>query len=311
MDRIALLLKSYAGDLVYARRLMQSVSRYNADELPLHVVVPGADITAFSEFTSSKVHLHAEEDVSGSHLVREPIGEVRVGYANQEIVKLSFWETGLCANYFCIDSDAIFLRDFTAEDFMHDEGTPYTVLVEDKDLKVDPRYYREHWTGREQSIERIAEVIGFEEPVLKTCHGHQIMSREVLRSMRDHLLEPRGWDYRDLLSISPYEFSWYAIWLQHTQPIAIHQREPLVKVFHNYDQYLAATLSGVTEADIARAYLAVVVNSNFSRELGPLRVQDSKADALATQLSYGETGRLLRAKLRDTAKRRLPHVWKS
>ncbi len=42
----------------------------------------------------------------------EPVAGIRPGYINQEIVKLAFWELGLTENYFCVDSDAVFVRPF-------------------------------------------------------------------------------------------------------------------------------------------------------------------------------------------------------
>lgn len=306
MDRIALLLKSYAGDLAYAQRLVDSFRMHNPDLLTLHCVVPASDMPAFASLAGSDVIVHAEEDLVGKHLVSAPIGDLRTGYANQEIVKLSFWETGLAENYFCIDSDAVILRDLGASDFLRDEHCPYTVLVEDNDLKADPRYYREHWLGREAAIRRIMAEVGLDDPVLRTCHGHQVFSSTVLRSFRDDFLSPRGWTYADALVVSPYEFSWYAMWLQKARPIPIHQREPLVKVFHDEDQYLAFNLTGATAGDLARGYLAVVVNSNFSRDLGLISVEAAKPDALAPHLSYSEVGRLLLVKARDTWRRRRP-----
>ncbi len=304
MDRIALLLKSYAADHAYATRLVASFQQNNSEGLTLHCVVPAADLPAFQVLASPTVQVHAEEDLVGDHLVSEPVGDLRVGYANQEIVKLAFWETGLAANYFCIDSDAVLLRPFGAADFMRDADTPYTVLVEDNDLKIEPAYYRDHWVGREASIRRIMAEVGLDDPIMRTCHGHQVFSSVALRSFRDDFLAARGWTYADALALSPYEFSWYAMWLQKARPIPIHAREPLVKVFHNEDQHLAAILTGITDADIARGYLAVVVNSNYSRDLGLVATSDDKPTALAPHLSYGEVGRLAAAKARDTLRRR-------
>jgi hypothetical protein len=177
--------------------------------------------------------------------------------------------------------------------------------VEDRDLAIEPRYYREHWIGREAAIRRIMAEVGLDDPVLRTCHGHQVFSSRVLSSFRDEFLGPRGWDYADALALSPYEFSWYAMWLQKAHPIDVHVREPLVKVFHNEDQHVAAILSGITESDIARGYLAVVVNSNYSRDLGLVSAGEDKPSALVPYLSYGELGRLASAKVRDTWRRRL------
>ena len=298
MEPVALLLKSYRGDFDYARRLLESFHAFNADGLTLHCVVPRADLPMFSPLAAETVRLHSEEDVSGEHLVSQPVGGLRVGYANQEIVKLSFWETGLAANYFSVDSDAVFLRAFTSADFMRDVSTPYTVLVEDKDLKVEPTYYRQHWQGREEAIRRIMELVELDDPVMRTSHGHQVFSRVVLESFTREFLAPRGWTYADALAASPYEFSWYAMWLQKSKVIPIHQREPLVKVYHDEEQHLAAILSGIGTDDLARAYVAVVVNSNFSRGIGIAPVADDKPSALAPYLSYGELGRLTLGKLR-------------
>ncbi len=303
MKSFALLLKSYGEDVDYARRLLESFHKFNVDGLTLHCVVPAADLPQFARLEGNTVAVLPQEEVSGQFLVDHPIGGMRVGYANQEIVKLSFWESGMAENYFCVDSDAVFLRPFSASDFMRDESTPYTVLVEDRDLEVEPTYYEQHWVGREAAIRRIMDEVGLDDPVMRTSHGHQVFSAKVLRSFRDEFLAPRGWSYADAVSFSPYEFSWYAMWLQKSQVIPIYQREPLVKVYHDEEQHLASILSGIGPEDLARGYVAVVVNSNFSRGSGVTSVTSNKAAALAPYLSYQELVRLAIAKLKNSFRR--------
>jgi hypothetical protein len=132
-----------------------------------------------------------------------------------------------------------------------------------------------------------------------------VFSGTVLRSFVADFLEPRGWTYRDALAEAPYEFTWYNLWLQTSRVIPIHQREPLVKVFHHEAQYQEAILQGITQADLARGYLGVVVNANWARELDGLAPGGSKPQRLAPFLSYGETASLVATKIRDTARRRL------
>lgn len=304
MASFAMLLKSYGPDLEYARRLVQSFHEHNADDIALYCVVPPADISAFSSLGSSTVRVLSESEL-GHHLVSGDLNGYRRGYINQEIVKLSFWELGFADSYFCVDSEAVFIRDFTRDDFIAPDGVPYTVLVEDNELKVEPRYYREHWVERERMIRRIADEIGFDAPVLLTCHGHQIFSTAVLRSLREDFLAPRGWDYKDALALSPYEFSWYNLWLQKAGVIPVHQREPLVKVFHNESQHLEYLMRGIQVEDIARGYLAVLINSNFSRDIGIVDPHASKPENVARYLSYGELAQVLTTKVRDTTRRRL------
>jgi hypothetical protein len=304
MATIALLLKSYSGDFNYAQRLVASFQRHNAEGLKLYVVVPESDLEQFAALNGANIEILGEH-LLGQYLTDAPVHGLRPGYINQEIIKLAFWELGLADNYFCVDSDAEFIRDFGFADFMVNDTTPYTVLVEDKELLVEPRYYEQYWKTREHEIRHIQELIGLDTRVIRTCHGHQVFSAAVLRSFKENFLQPRGWSYVDALAESPYEFSWYNLWLQKDKTIEIHTREPLVKVFHHEGHHLEYILRGITQADIARGYLAIVVNSNYSRDLGVVESSASKPESLGRYLSYGEVGQLLASKFKDTFRRRL------
>ena len=298
-----MLLKSYAPDLAYAERLVASFNQFNRDSIPLYIVVPDEEISLFAKFSTSTIEVLGES-ILGSHLVDTDVHGLRPGYINQEIIKLAFWELGLADNYFCVDSEALFIREFYTSDFMATPEVPYTVLVEDNELKVEPNYFNQYWVQREASLREIQRLVGLDDPIIRTCHGHQVFSTTVLRSFVDEFLIPKGWAYRDALAAAPYEFSWYNMWLQKTKVIPIHQREPLVKVFHNEDQHLEYILRGVTVQDIARGYLAVVVNSSYARELENVTVRDGKAQSIAPYLSYGEVSELIAEKIKDTFRRR-------
>jgi hypothetical protein len=299
----AMLLKSYRDDVAYAQRLVASFNRHNVEALTLFIVVPQADRELFDPLASETVQV-LDDELLDRHFTDVPLHGMRPGYINQEVVKLAFWELGLAENYFCVDSDAEFIRDFRRADFMVDEHTPYSVLVEDHELEVEPQYYEQYWRAREQDIRHIADLIGWDSPVIRTCHGHTVLSATVLRSFVSDFLTSRAWTYTDALAEAPYEFSWYNIWLQAATPIAIHAREPWVKVFHHEGHHLEYLMRGVTVADIARGYLAIVVNSNYSRDLGVVSAAATKPESLARYLSYGELVGVLTAKLRDTAQRR-------
>lgn len=299
---LALMLKSYRGDFEYAQQLITSFHRHNPEQLPLVCVVPPEDLDLFAPLGSSTVTLLGET-VFHPYFTHEDVHGIRPGYINQEIVKLAFWELGIAESYFCIDSDAVIVRDLRTTDFLASDGTPYTVLVEDNELKVEPRYFREYWDSREKSLHRIAEAVGLHDPVLRTCHGHQIMSATVLADFVERFLRPRNWTYLDALRVSPYEFSWYNFWLQAHTPIAVHAREPLVKVFHHEGQHLEYILRGITTEDMSRGYLAAVINSNYARDLGLLALDEAKPEALAPYLSYPEVGRLFMSKIRRSLRR--------
>jgi len=283
---------------------MESLDTHNVTEIPTWIVVPDADRPLFARFERPHRQILGESMFS-EHLVTEPIGGLRVGYANQEIVKLAFWELGLVDNYFTVDSDAVFVRDFDHSDLMFDDTTPYTVLVQDNDLKVDSDYFTRYWTARESSLRIIQAEIGFDDPRFLTCHGHQIMSARVLRSLRDEFMQPRGWTYRDMLAVSPYEFSWYNMWLQYRECIPIYAREPLIKVLHSAEEHLRYAMAGTTFEDVARGYLGIVVNSNFARTWGDdVTADEDPAATISRYLSWELIMRTLRIKAKAAVKSR-------
>lgn len=307
MTTLAFMLRSYGPDSAYADRLVESFRRFNFEGIHLYCVVPSEDVPLFEHLGGADVTVMGDSPFAPM-FVREEVSGLRPGYINQEIVKLAFWETGLADNYFCVDSEAVFLRPFGFADFMATDSVPYTVLFEDRDLAVEPRYHREHWTTRQESIRRIHDEVGIADPILRTCHGHQIMSATVLRSFLEEFLAPRGWTYTDALKFEPLEFTWYNMWLQKSQAIPIHAREPLVKVFHHEGHHMEYMLRGIDLTDVARGYLALVVNSNFARTLADgTKMQTSidmdKPSGLAPYLSYAEVARLMRSKLASSWRR--------
>lgn len=304
MEPLAVLVKSYAGDIDIARRLFESISRFNVDKLPVFVVVPRSDRQDFTPLLPANA-VTLEEESFGEHLVAEGFAGMSSGYVNQQIVKLAFWESGLAENYLCIDSDVEFIREFRRSDFMAEDGYPYSVLHQDKELLAEPRYFHDQWQSREAAVTAIAQEVGFTGPwPAPTCHANTVFNADVLASFKRNLLAPRGWSYESALRVAPYEFSWYNLWLQVCDAIPVRPCEPWVRMFHHEDQHLAFLSSGASMDDLRRAYLGVSIQSNFSRHLDLPEADSSKAGILARYLSYEELAAVARAKVADTTRRR-------
>ena len=274
MHKIAILLVTYIGDLEYVERLIQSYKKYNTEKIPLYIVAPSSDKNAFEKFEYDDIKLLTYEAVTNNLVHDNSVRGIRSGYINQEIIKLAFWEKGFCENYFCIDSDGEFIRDFYVSDFMYDDDTPFTILVEDNELKVEPEYYNKYWIGREKLIRTIQKEVGLVDSRMLTCHGFAILSRKVLESLYKKYMLPKNLTYRDLLCIAPYEYSWYNMWLQKDKTIPIEFREPIIKIFHHRNHHLEYLQKGITLQDISRGYIGVVVNSNYSRGYGVISYED-------------------------------------
>jgi len=268
MHKIAILVVTYIEDIEYVERLIASYRRYNVDRIPLYLVAPESDTGAFEKFVDDDIELLTLESITSDLVHDRSVFGFRPGYVNQQIVKLAFWEKRLCENYFCMDSDGEFIRNFFFSDFMYDSDTPFTILVEDNELAVEPEYYRDYWREREKLIRLIQKEVGLVDTRMLTCHGFAILSCKVLESLHDNHLLPNNLTYHDLLRKAPYEFSWYNMWLQKDRTIPIEFREHIVKYFHHKNHHLEYLQRGVTLQDIARGYIGIVVNSNFSRKYG-------------------------------------------
>jgi hypothetical protein len=304
MTDLAILIKSYQGDLAIAQQLLDSLDRYNSDSIPVYLVVPQADASAFQEIAPSSAEI-LHEEVLREHLVKEPFGGMTTGYINQQIVKLAFWELGLAENYLVLDSDVEMIRPFVRSEFLAPDGLPYSVLTQDKDMLADPHYFNEQWRTREEWINSIAQELGYEGPwPVRTCHANTVFNSGVLRSIQEQVLHPRGWDYTDLLRTAPYEFSWYNIWLQVSETIPVRSCEPWIKTFHSESEHLAFLAGPARLEDVSRAYAGISVQSNFARHKGLPPTSASKEEFLSKYLSYGEYLRLGVAKARDTWTRR-------
>lgn len=275
MYKIAILLKTYIGDIDYAERMVASYKRYNVDKIPLFIVVPESDLNPYRKYVNKEIKLVSDESITKDLVSDNSVRGIRPGYINQEIIKLAFWQKRLCENYFCMDADGVFIKKFHTSDFMYNSKIPYTILVEDNELIVDPEYYKTNWVGREKLIRKIQKSVGLVDKRILTCHAFAIFSSKVLESFYKKYLIPRHLKYKDILKISPYEFSWYNMWLQKDKTIPIEFREPLIKIFHQKSQHIEYLNKKVTEKDMARGYIGYDINSNYSRGYGVINYKEA------------------------------------
>ncbi|MDL2272294.1 DUF6492 family protein [Desulfovibrio sp. OttesenSCG-928-I05] len=258
--------KSWSGDFHEVKRMLESFHRFNFDNILMWLSVPEHEIQLFADCACDTVRLISDESYAGSYLSDKKLHGLSVGYINQQICKLAFWETGNSPNYLCVDSDSLFIRDFFVRDFMADEETPYTVLFMDKDLSVQ-KYYQEMWNTRQAAVKSIYSAVGLEDDTrLRTCHGAQVLNAEVLSSLKNVFMKNNSLNYVDLMNICPLEFTWYNAWFQKCGLIKELAVEPFLKMFHMAEEYTIAQAQSLTASDFARAYVGIIMNSNWAKK---------------------------------------------
>jgi hypothetical protein len=260
-DSIGLMLVTYSGDLIPARKFVDSFNKFNRSYMKLYIVIPIEDSEEFINFTNENVEIVFSEDIP-TKFAEESFNGIAKGYLNQEIVKLSFHRLGLLDNYLCCDSDGEFVRDFYEHDFMATPNFPLTVCVQDKELMSDPSY-EQTWISREIQIRKIYDFYQLKQPqFIETCHNFQVLSSRTLKLLENEILIPSKMDFIDLIKLVPYEFSWYTIYHLKVET-DIFKSEPFFKMYHNESQLIADLVSRRGPSSIARGYVGVVVNGNF------------------------------------------------
>ena len=267
----ALLIKSFFNDINRADRLVKTIRAYNRDNIPLHLIVPSADLSAF------KNKLGCEEI---SYLVDEDIQELTMNSSKrreislppvimQQVIKSEFWRLGIADNFLVIDSDSYFIKDFALSDFMFDEHTPYTIMNEGRHQldwaarAGNERFVRDYHELRERAL----GLFNRKGPHFDFAPTPMICSSKVWAMMYEKVAKPAGESFYDQIVRFPCETQWYGEFLLHDQTIPIIPREPLFKVWGFEDQWKEGISIGETDEVLSQNYLGVIDQSYWSRSL--------------------------------------------
>lgn len=267
----ALVIKSYFNDLNRADRLVKSITKYNADRLPVYVVVPREDLLPFKEkLGSQNINYLKDGDILELTMMHSKSKRVELPpVIMQQVVKSEFWRLGLTENFLIIDSDSYFIKEFTLQDFMFDEHTPYTIMNEGRHQldwaarAGNERFIRDYHELRERALGLFNRV----GPHFDFAPTPMICSSKVWRAMFEKVAKPAGESFYDQIVRFPCETQWYGEFLLHDQTIPIIPREPLFKVWGFKDQWREGISLGETDHILAQNYLGVIDQSYWSRSL--------------------------------------------
>lgn len=269
VTKLALFCKSYSRDMHRARRLAESIDRYNVDGIPFYMSVPGAELNSFSQcFGDSRCRFLTDEEILAKSF--EAFGALPLLFPShllQQLVKLEFWRKGLCENYVWLDSDSYFLKEFRASDFMFDGETPYTVqhkaeellrfaqAINNQKIQTD---LMEMTAKMQKAFGREGEWYDFGGPPL-------IWSASLLRSLYEDYLIPNKTSIYDLLVRYPCEMQLYGEYLLVSKKVPLKPISPLFKIYHYDAQFFADQERGISEYELAKEYLGVIIQSNWAK----------------------------------------------
>ena len=257
MHKLVLYCKSYHKDVERAKILLDSIVKYNADNIPFYISVPETDIELFQSILGTE-HYTLVTDQS--------IDSDNEGWKGQQIVKSQFWKLGLCENYVCVDSDCFFIKPFHVTDFMFNDDTPYTICHEYKSffefLDKHPLGFDPYQSFTQERL-HIMELFGREGVVYDFGPGPTIWSAKVWQSLEENYIQPNNLKFSDLIQANGSEFTWYGEWLLRDQTIRLIPRGPLFKNYHYPNQYQYDMHFKYDIEKISKLYLGIGMQSIY------------------------------------------------
>jgi hypothetical protein len=259
--------KSYSGDFWRLQRLLDSIVKFNVDQIPFYISTPIADKMLLNQVLGDQGYIWvADEDI----VLANPRANLEKyksmpGGLSQAIVKSEFWRLGFAENYLCLDSDSLFIRHFHESDFISGDGIPYTVLHQNKELfqTAANRGKGKVEKDLKAEAERVKEFFGRNGPNFYCAPSPFIWSARVWQSLDVECLLPKGMTLWDLIVPGFPETLTYGEALLKYEAIPLLAIEPLFRVYHYDWQYFLMKRIGETTEKLKANYLGVIYQSNW------------------------------------------------
>jgi hypothetical protein len=268
----AIYCKSYRRDFLRLKRLLASIEKFNVDQLPVYVSSPQEDFDLFKEINGNfqfVTWVSDEKTIESNPRVPKGIQIGKEGYVVQAMVRPEFWRLGFAENYLCIDSDSLFIRDFHLSDFMGEDGVPYTIFHQNKELLQAAMNLGKDRVVKDflQETGSIKAIFGRNGPDYSYVPSPFIWSAKVWQSLDEQFLQPQGKTIWDIVSRDLEEYLWYGEALLKYQAIPLRPLEPLFRVYHYDWQYYQLKRQGETPEKLKKMYLGIIYQSAWESEM--------------------------------------------
>jgi hypothetical protein len=268
---LALFCKSYSVDLKRLVRLAQSVHQFNIEKIPFYVSVPPSETQLFEEHLAGMDVQLIPDSLIIEHNphIKQTDFDLLPGNLAQQIVKSEFWRLGVSRSYLCLDSDAVFIRDFRTQDYLYDGDIPYTVINEAHDLLGDAlsRNKPEILRNFHKEAAQLQELLGRTGKVYSFGPMPMVWHREVWASLETHYLSPQRMNFLDAIRLAPLESRWYGEALLKFGAVPLIPSEPFFKVYHYGWQLDHDNKNGVQVAKLAHLFSGVIYQSSWDRAM--------------------------------------------
>lgn len=288
MKDFVLYCKSYSKDFLRLRRLLASVNEFNVDHLDFYISTPKSEKDFLEKVVGQEGYIWvADEDIVAANPKADFAKyQAMPGGLSQQIIKSEFWRLGYAENYLCLDSDSLFIRKFYRSDFLSNDGAPYTVLHQNKELfqlAIDRGHIKIERDLRVEA-ERVKAVFNRDGPNFYCAPAPFIWSAKVWQSLDAEYLQPKGMNLWDFISPELPETLIYGETLLKYRAIPLIAIEPLFRTYHYDWQYFLMKRLGETKLKVAKNYLGIIYQSAWESEFSLGQPKKSLSSQLLKRL---------------------------
>jgi Family of unknown function (DUF6492) len=262
--------KTYRNDFLRVKRLLRSIDQYNVDQIPFFISTPRADRPLLEEVLGKEGYqwVSDEEIVQANARADFQKYLLMPGGLSQQIVKAEFWRLNIAQNYLCLDSDSIFIKNFTKANFLNEEGIPYTVLHQNKELfqlATDRGHLKVERELKAEAL-RVKAVFNRVGPEFYCAPSPFMWSAKVWQSLDREYLIPHQMSIWDFIDAQHPESLIYGEALIKYRAISLIAIEPLFRAYHYDWQYFLMRRLGENEEKLKQNYLGVIYQSAWESE---------------------------------------------
>lgn len=270
MNDIVIWNKTYHVDFKIAKKLKNSIEKYNKDNIPFYISCPNAEKQLLFDIIGTENYTFIPDEEIFSPQLQLP------GWVYQILVKTYAYEKLNSKNILIIDSDAYFIRDFYKKDFIAYDDIPYSIIHENKQTAE----YNSFLLGRNVITSEYSKA---QQAYRETFGGNSnrlydygpnphLFSSAVLDSLKENYLIPNGFTWETFYynmkkaypDIHPRETLMYGEYLLAAKPIDIIPSGPLFKVYHWPEMVKFEKDTGLfNEEHIKDNYLGIVYQSKL------------------------------------------------
>jgi hypothetical protein len=269
---IVLYCKSYRRDFFRLKRLLDSIEKFNQDQISFYISTPEdqyRDLIAVLGNCNNYHWVSDESIVASNPKVQPGIEKTRSGGLAQQAIKSEFWRLGISENYVCLDSDCVFIKPFSRSDFLAADGNPYTIIYQNKEffqLAINRKHAKvvSNLQLEGDTVKALFERVG---PNYYCPCPPFIWSAKVWRSLEDHFLAPKNMTFWDLSNNDHPETLLYLEALLKYKAIPLYPMEQLFRIYYYDWQFYLLRRLGETRKRLTSNYLGLIYQSNWESGL--------------------------------------------